>query len=783
MAQRSLFGGNTSSGHSRSRRRRQESKPTEDFVVKGETNTISGKIDLARSTVERLLGYLKEELICITNEEEYNKYIDKCIEDVYVGLDTETASLDWMEGKIAGLCLYSESQKGCYIPINHISYMTGNKIQGQLSVEVVAKGLKRLVDSKCKFITHNGVFDKHVCKWYLGVDFPIYWDTLIGGTLLNENEPHGLKYLWDKYCKPVKEEEESQPIATFNTLFDKVSFINVPLDIAYLYAAEDPVKTFQLYRFQKKVMERPNMSKVYKLFREVEIPMLEVVNDMENTGVVLDKEYAEVLRLKYQKQLDDIKLEINEEVKQYKEKIDEYKKTHKSKLEDPINFGSPTQLAELFYDILGWDNENKKNPRGTGKDELKVLAKSYRLAELLQDYRKLDKLMSAFLITLPQEVRKTTGRIHAHYNTLGAKTGRQSCSAPNTQQIPSHNTEIRKMFTVPEGYCMFGSDFSGQEVRLMAAMCGDENMIKSYIEGKDLYSTIASMAFDVSYEECCEFAPDGSKNPKEYKERRTSAKSLVLGINYGRGLASIAEQINKTEKEAKEIQDKIFKSFPGIPKFIEDSQQMARDLGYVEDMWGRKRRLPDMQLPKIDVVVEDVTKLPNYNPLMDIDDEDLNYVDDETWYYFVDKINDCKWYSQKKKVYEEAASMGYKIVDNSKVVADAERQCVNSRIQGSAATQTKIAQVQIFNNEEFRKLGGKIILQVHDELICMCPIPNVKRCCEILCNIMSNCIPDCKIPFPTDAEISIRWYGKSYDPDELIELYNSGKLDTKENLY
>lgn len=783
MAQRSLFGGNTNSGHSRSRRRRQESKPTEDFVVKGETNTISGKIDLARSTVERLLGYLKDELICITDEEDYNKYIDKCIEDVYVGLDTETASLDWMEGQIAGLCLYSESQKGCYIPINHISYMTGNKIQGQLSVEVVAKGLKRLVDSKCKFITHNGVFDKHVCKWYLGVDFPIYWDTLIGGTLLNENEPHGLKYLWDKYCKPVKEEEESQPIATFNTLFDKVSFINVPLDIAYLYAAEDPVKTFQLYRFQKKIMERPNMSKVYKLFREVEIPMLEVVNDMENTGVVLDKEYAEVLRLKYQKQLNDIKLEINEEVTQYKEKIDEYKKTHKSKLEDPINFGSPTQLAELFYDILGWDNENKKNPRGTGKDELKVLAKSYRLAELLQDYRKLDKLMSAFLITLPQEVRKTTGRIHAHYNTLGAKTGRQSCSAPNTQQIPSHNTEIRKMFTVPEGYCMFGSDFSGQEVRLMAAMCGDENMIKSYIEGKDLYSTIASMAFDVSYEECCEFAPDGSKNPKEYKERRTSAKSLVLGINYGRGLASIAEQINKTEKEAKEIQDKIFKSFPGIPKFIEDSQQMARDLGYVEDMWGRKRRLPDMQLPKIDVIVEDVTKLPNYNPLMDIDDEDLTYVDDETWYYFVDKINDCKWYSQKKKVYEEAASMGYKIVDNSKVVADAERQCVNSRIQGSAATQTKIAQVQIFNNEEFRKLGGKIILQVHDELICMCPIPNVKRCCEILCNIMSNCIPNCKIPFPTDAEISIRWYGKSYDPDELIELYNNGKLDTKEDLY
>ena len=211
---------------------------------------------------------------------------------------------------------------------------------------------------------------------------------------------------------------------------------------------------------------------------------------------------------------------------------------------------------------------------------------------------------------------------------------------------------------------------------------------------------------------------------------------------------------------------------------------MARDLGYVEDRWGRKRRLPDMQLPKYDVVVSDVTKLPNYNPLTEWDMmEELQYVDDETWYYFIDKLTNCKWWSQKKKVYEEAKSMGYEIIDNTKIVADAERQCVNARIQGSAATQTKIAQVQIFNNEEFRRLGGKIILQVHDEIICMCPIDNVKRCCEILCTVMSNCIPDCKIPFPTDAEISIRWYGKSYDADELVELYRSGKLDTKEGLY
>lgn len=430
MATRSLFGGSSNRASRRSRLKEKRKNDKTELKIKGETNTISGKIELARSTVERLLGYLKNDVICIRTEEEFNKYIDNCVKDIEVGLDTETDSLDWMEGKIAGLCLYSESQKGCYIPINHISYMTGQPIKDQLSKDVVAGGLKRLVESKCKFITHNGVFDKHVCYWQLGVDFPVYWDTLIGGCLLNENEQHGLKYLWDKYCKPVSVEEESQPIATFNTLFDKVSFVNIPLDIAPLYAATDPVKTFELYKFQKKVMERPNMSKVYKLFREVEIPMLEVANDMENTGVVLDIDYCNLLRVKYQKQLDEITEAINEEVAKYQDIIDNYKKFHRSKLENPINFGSPVQLAELFYDVLKWNNGNKKNPRGTGKDELKVLAKEHKLAELLQEYRKVDKLMTAFLITLPEQVKKTTGKIHAHYNTLGAKTGRQSCSSP-----------------------------------------------------------------------------------------------------------------------------------------------------------------------------------------------------------------------------------------------------------------------------------------------------------------------------------------------------------------
>lgn len=792
MAQRSLFGGNTSSGHSRSRRRRQESKQTEDFVVKGETNTISGKIDLARSTVERLLGHLREELICITEEDELIKYIDTCIKDVEVGIDTETDSLDWLGGHIAGLCLYSESQKGCYIPINHISYMTGQRLKNQIPQEVVGRELKRLADSNAKFIFHNAKFDKHVIIHNFGFNVKAYWDTQIAGCLLNENEPHGLKYLWDKYCKPVKEEDESQPIATFSTLFDKVSFVQVPLDIAPLYAAEDPVKTFDVYKFQKKVFERKSLARVYKVFTDIEMPVLEVVTDMEETGVVLDVNLGQQLSERYHGYLKRIEEDINREYEKLKPTILEFKSKNKAlgnKLEDPINFGSTTQLAILIYDVLKLESPDKKSPRGTGSDIIAKLQDKADILKYITEYREMGKLLGTYIDKLPTCISPVDNKLHGSYNQLGAKTGRFSSSDPNLQNIPSHpkklsdgtevdaGKDIRQMFSVPEGYCMFGGDFSGQEVRLMADMCGDENMIKSYIEGKDLYSTIASLAFDKTYEECCEFAPDGSKNPPEYKERRSQAKSIVLGINYGRGIDSIAEQINKTKEEAQEIQDKVFKSFPGILRFIEESQEMARETGYVEDRWGRKRRLPDMQLPKHDVVVKDITKLPHYNPLADDEElESLEYVDDDTWYYFIDKLNDCTWYSQKKKVYQEAESMGYKIVDNSREVADAERQCVNSRIQGSAASQAKIAMSKIYNNKEFRELGGRIMLQIHDEIICICPIPNIKRCSELLADIMSNAIPDCNIPFPVDVEVSLRWYGKSYSEDEILQLYKDGKI-------
>lgn len=259
---------------------------------------------------------------------------------------------------------------------------------------------------------------------------------------------------------------------------------------------------------------------------------------------------------------------------------------------------------------------------------------------------------------------------------------RFSSDSPNLQNIPSHNKDIRKMFVAEEGNVLISSDFSQQEPRTLAHMCQDENMINAYIENKDMYSWIASFIYNVPYEQCKEFNPDGSKNP-EGKERRTSVKSLILGLMYGRGIGSIAEQLNVSIKKAQEINDKFFNSFPKVQKYIQQTQGNARKYGFVETAWGRKRRLPDIQLPKYEFNFSKQQN-NNFNPL-DFDNITEEYID----YKAIDKytkLMDRAYGKQaKEEIKAKARAEGITIKDNGGYIADAERQCVNSVIQRNSS--------------------------------------------------------------------------------------------------
>lgn len=660
-----------------------KSKTKSASVVTSRGNSLIDKINLIRQTVEQKLGKYRDRYRVILKEEEFSAYIDKCIENGIYALDTETTGLNPMLDDIAGICLYTPGEQGVYVPLNHISYITGMRIENQLKPGQTLPHLERLRDSCAKNVNHNANFDIRVIQHQVGVRLKCYFDTLIAGQMLNENEPHVLKALHQKYVLNGEGDAWS-----FNKLFDGIPFTMIPIDVAYLYAARDPEITYELYEFQLPYLtpgteenEEQNLQDVAKVFWEIEMPFIDVIVSMENEGIAFDFDYQKELHSKYSALLAEKLDSFYEQLSEYSDKINKFKAANPTnKLDDPINISSPSQLAVLLYDIIGVGEVDREKPRGTGVEILEQI--DLPICKAILDYRGIEKLISTYIDKLPDCVNPKTGKIHCQFNQNGAKTGRLSSENPNLQNIPSHNTDIRKLFIADEGCVLLSSDFSQQEPRAMAAMSGDPGMIQAYIDGKDLYAQIASASFGVPYEECLEFRPDGSTN-KEGKERRTQAKSILLGILYGRGIPSVAEQLHTTPEKAQAIQDKVFKGFPAIKQFEEDTLTMAEQKGYVTTFWGRKRRLPEMQLP-----MYEFQYLPGHgdrDPLsFDNAEEDLTVPYDIQQKYL--RLLNQAHFGRKRKIFEQANEEGIYVVDNEKKIADTTRQCVNARIQGRRRT-------------------------------------------------------------------------------------------------
>ena len=304
------------------------------------------------------------------------------------------------------------------------------------------------------------------------------------------------------------------------------------------------------------------------------------------------------------------------------------------------------------------------------------------------------------------------------------------------------------------------SDYSQQEPRSLAALCrkdGDSQMYNTFMQGKDLYSEIASKAFNKPYEECREFNPDGTTN-KAGKERRTQAKSILLGVLYGRGVNSIAEQLKCTPEKAQAIKDSVFKGFPAIKKFEDESLDMAYETGYVTTVCGRKRRLPDLQLDEYEFKWKNGVA-PTID-VLDFDDEAETEIPERTIRKYLTQLHKCK-FGEKKKIFEKANEEGIRIVDNGGKIADASRQCVNARIQGSAADLTKLAMIELNNNQRLKELGFRLLIPVHDEVIAECPEDNVKECSKLLAETMSKAAEKIlEMPIGCDVSVTKEWYGE-----------------------
>ena len=300
-------------------------------------------------------------------------------------------------------------------------------------------------------------------------------------------------------------------------------------------------------------------------------------------------------------------------------------------------------------------------------------------------------------------------------------------------------------------------------------MSGDEKMIGAYKDGKDLYATVACSVFGNTYWDNMEHHEDGSPNP-EGKKRRGFCKSILLGIMYGRGAAAIAEQTGSSVEEAQKIINNFYNGFPKVKEWVKRTEEEAKKTGYVEDFWGRRRRLPDLLLPKYTVKLQNASNVLDFNPLFNTKGL-VSSIKDSRIDKYTNLINNARGYKDRDAVKVEALKDGVVITDNGAFISQAERQCVNARIQGSASTMTKIAMKKIYSDAKLNELNFKLLITVHDELIGECPVENADEVSKRLSYIMSTCIKEyTDMPFKCDTETEPCWYLNTYQHDLVNEL-------------
>lgn len=757
-------------------------------AMKSKTVSTFDKLQLIYEEVNRVLGGYTSNTKVITSKDELSQYIDEAIRNGIIAIDTETNnSLEPLTCLLMGACIYTPGQLSAYIPVHHTQPDTDILIENQLTELDIKEQFERL--SNTKILMHNGKFDYEVIKCTCNCVLNIYWDTEIAARILDENELAGLK---KQYILHIDSTQEKYDI---EHLFQGIPYAYVKPEIFALYAATDAYITYRLYEWQKEQFNKPGNEKLFDLFMNVEMPVVPVCAEMELYGIEIDKEYAKRLSNKYHKKVDEVNAKIDAELSKYSDKISAwrltkeanykernskpnktgeftYKKSKNEQLENPPQLNSPTQLAILLYDILGTPAQDKKSPRGTGEEILQKI--NLPICDLILEKRGLEKLIGTYIDKIPECVNSKDNRLHTHFNQLGAGTGRFSSSNPNLQNIPSHVKEIRLMFRASDGDVFVGADFSQQEPRLLSAYSNDDTMIDAYKQNKDLYATIAAGVYKNDYWDNMEHRQDGTPNP-EGKKRRSNCKSLLLGIMYGRGAPSIAEQIHSTVEEAQQIINDFYKQFPKVKEWTEKTEKDAKVTGYVEDLWGRRRRLPDILLPKY--TVKSTKTSTEFNPILytlgKVNNSSAALVES-----YKKKLSKVKSRNDYQKIQQEAERDGIYIVDNGAFISQAERQCVNARIQGGAASMTKVCMRKVFDDEELNRLGAKLVLQIHDEVIVECPKQNAEAVMSRLTYVMKTSVADkVQVPFKCDGYIVNCWYEDDFGDilkQELQKLIESG---------
>ncbi len=476
------------------------------------------------------------------------------------GFDTETTSLDPKKAALVGIAIATDDESGFYIPVGH-TQMLDSKIH-QLDLDEVIKKLKPILESpEYKKIGQNLKYDVRV-MFNQGVKLTgIEGDTMVAAYALDSSGRHNLDFLARKYL--------GYQVVNFEDVVGKgaseISFADVPIEKATLYSAEDAWCAFTLWEvLQKKLKE----AGVEKLFYEVDLPMVEVVADMEETGIKVDAPFL--------KKLEE---QFDAELKAVEKKILTFTSNK------AINVNSPKQLAVFLFEELKLPTQGKtKTGFSTDASVLAILAEMHEAPKAILEFREIAKLKSTYVVPL-QEIRTLKdSRIRTNFHLTGTATGRLSSSDPNLQNIPTRSKRgqlIREAFIADEGKVLLSADYSQIELRILAHLSGDDHLLSSFNTGEDVHRRTASEIFHI----------DPSKVSDE---QRSYAKAINFGLMYGKSAFGLAEELRISRTDAKKMIDAYFTRYSKVKHFLDDQIIRAKEQGYVSTLLGRKRALPEI---------------------------------------------------------------------------------------------------------------------------------------------------------------------------------------------
>ena len=490
----------------------------------------------------------------VDNQEEMTKIRDFFLTTKNLSFDTETTSTNTIDAELVGLSFAAEAHKAFYVPV------PSDRVEAQKVVEIFRPVYE---NESIQKVGQNIKYDMEVLRNY-GIELKgKLFDTMIAHYLIQPELRHNMDYLAEVYLgyQTIHIDELIGPKGK-----GQRSMRDLTPEQVYEYACEDADITLQL----KNVLE-PKLEEVgaKELFWQIEMPLVPVLAEMEMNGVRIDTQSLSETSAQLTQRALDIEKHIFELAG------------------EPFNIASPKQVGDILFGKLRIVEKPKKTKTGqfvTSEDVLQLLRNKHEIVDEILKFRGLKKLLGTYVDALPKLINPRTGHIHTSFNQTVAATGRLSSSDPNLQNIPvrgEDGKEIRRAF-IPDDGCLFlSADYSQIELRVMAHLSGDEHMIAAFREGRDIHAATAAKVYKESIENVS-------------RDQRTKAKRANFGIIYGISVFGLSERLNISRDEAKQLIDGYFATFPRVHEYMEEAKQQARQQGYAETLFHRRRYLPDI---------------------------------------------------------------------------------------------------------------------------------------------------------------------------------------------